>query len=145
MKRSARFSHNRSFLGYIVASFAWIVIFVATSPIIAMAPNSGMLTNTLPVGLVIIFLSIVACSFPINLALFGIVVDPLVRSTRHNLAVRITLMIGMVALSWYLGIKSVRGIETLNHPIVGIPFALGACGAFICYMTYPKLLERWSQ
>lgn len=145
MNRSARLSHNRSFFGYIVASFAWIVMFVATSPTIAMAPNSGMLTNTLPVGLVIIFLSILACSFPINLALFGIIVDPLVRSTCHKPAVRIALMIGMVAFSWYLGITSVCGIEALNHPIVGIPFALGACSAFICYLTYPKLLERWSQ
>lgn len=138
MHRLDKRSRRKSIFPCVVASISWIVTFVLTTLIFVIATKPGLPSSAPPIGLVVIFLSIIACSIPINMALFGMVVDPVLRCSRHKTPLRLALLIFIVAFSWYVGAQSLQGIESLNHPFVAFPFAAGACSAFFCYLGMLK-------
>lgn len=135
MKRSTKHRRNDSLILYFVLSLIWILVFPFSVLLTVLATGFSLFEKNLPVGQMIVLVSIFACSIPINLALFGVVVHPIFRINRHQGMIRGATLVGMVLFSWYLGTQSVRGIDSLYHPIAGIPFACASFATFLCYLS----------
>jgi hypothetical protein len=135
MKRSTKHRRNDSLILYFVLALIWILVFLLSVLLALAATGASLIANTLPVGLAIVLLLILACSVPINLALFGIVIDPILCTNRHQRITHGATLCGLVVFSWYIGSQSVRGIDSLNHPIAGIPFACASFVTFLCYLA----------
>ena len=117
----------------------WILIFHVSLLILSMAKGHAMPGGSFPIGMFIVLILISACSIPINLAIYGMVVDPLLRSSSQPRVISLVMLASVCAFSWYAGIQIFPRDYDSEHFLVGLPFAIASILAFACYLSIASL------
>lgn len=117
----------------------WILIFHVSMLILSMAKGHAMPGGSFPIGMLIVLILISAFSIPINLAIYGIVVDPLLRSSSQPRVISLVTLASVCAFSWYAGFQTFPRDNDSEHYLVGLPFVIASIVAFACYLSISSL------
>ncbi|MCU0713854.1 MAG: hypothetical protein MUC43_17485 [Pirellula sp.] len=104
--------------------------------ILSMANGHALPVGSIPIGMLIVLISISACSIPLNLAFYGIVVDPLLRSSSQPRLISWVLLASICAFSGYVGNQIFPRASDAGSVLVGLPFVIASVVAFASYVSF---------
>jgi hypothetical protein len=121
----------------ILAPVIWLVVFVSAMAVVACTYFSDELKQHIPVGFVMVSSYIVLGSFPVNLAIYCFVVEPVLQSKSNRTTVTTLLLVGIVASWSFVGLQMVdlmTGVSWHHKALVFGPFPFASIVTFCSFV-----------
>ncbi len=124
-------------LRIVLAPIVWLVVFACATAVVACIFFSDDLKQQMPVGIVMVGSYVVLGSFPVNLAIYGFVAEPVLQSKLNRTTATTLLLVGIVASWSFIGLLMVdliTGISWYRKALVFCPFPFASIVTFCSFV-----------
>ncbi len=124
-------------LRIVLAPVVWLIVFACAMAVVACTFFSDELKRQIPVGIVMVGSFVALGSFPVNLAIFGFIVEPVLHSKFNRTTVTLLLLVGIVAGWSFVGLQMVdlvTGISSHRKALAFFPFPFASIVTFCSFV-----------